>query len=631
MSRAAIVATGAISALGRGPAAYAVGEPGACARTALRTAAGESPFGHADGDFGVHAERPARLLTATLEQLLGELERRLPGFRELSLGVVIGSSSGGFAALEELLSCPPHAPDRRALAARGAYFSPVITALEATGFVPQLTVALYGACASATLSLGLAARWLELGRFQLVIAGGYDAESRLVRAGFASLRATCSGVPRPFRRERDGLALGEGAGLLALVSSALAERLQIESVWGFVDGFAATTDAVHITAPERGGTMLALAAEQALRDAELEPLQVGFVSPHATGTVYNDAAESQALLRVFGSAAARTPLHALKPSIGHTLGAAGALESLSALDALKKGVIPASCSDGSDMFEFPARLLAVNRAEPVDHCLKLSTAFGGANAALVLSCAPRQRAARLARPVRVLALGRRVTEFELTRVRPKLRAPIERLPRSDDHSLLCIAAAAEALGELEAHELGPASRVGAVLGSAGATLERNAAFAKRALESGLQHAEPRRFPATSPSTAAGQVAIAFALHGPTHAVGAGSGAGLEALLVAHDWVAAGDADAMLVIAAEETGSVSAEVLTACGFSPGAQGAYALVLGSAGSGPALDWWDLMEAKGRATAEKAVSFAALEEFAKQACLPGRAGFGKVRAPE
>src|SRR5207244_706642 len=97
------------------------------------------------------------------------------------------------------------------------------------------------------------------------------------------------------------------------------------------------------------------------------------------------AAEAAALRLVFGERAASLALHAFKSVVGHTLGAAGALESLSALSAFENGVVPASASYGTPMAELPARILGENLAAPVEHCLKLSTAFGGANAALVLS------------------------------------------------------------------------------------------------------------------------------------------------------------------------------------------------------------------------------------------------------
>ena len=110
---------------------------------------------------------------------------------------------------------------------------------------------------------------------------------------------------------------------------------------------------------------------------------VDFVRVHGTGTYFNDAAEAAALGLVFGEPALRLPLHAAKPAVGHTLGAAGALESLFALSALERGVLPASASAGTPMAGLPAYLLERNLAAPVEHCLKLSTAFGGANAALV--------------------------------------------------------------------------------------------------------------------------------------------------------------------------------------------------------------------------------------------------------
>jgi hypothetical protein len=225
-----------------------------------------------------------------------------------------------------------------------------------------------------------------------------------------------------------------------------------------------------------------------------------------------------------------------------------------------------------------------------------------------------------------------VTKLELERVEGLLVAPVERLPRGDALSALAVAAAAEVLQS--ARQLGityDPDRTGVVVGSDGATLEIDAEFGGRILARGREHAEPRRFPGTSPNAGAGNVAIAFGLHGPSHAVGAGGGAALEALQVAGDWIAAGDADAMLVIAAEHTGLVSRAALVPHGVSQPPSGARAVLLTAGPSGPPLTRALLEAAEKLGISSEPSAGAPLWGLARAAGLPESVGFGSVRSPE
>jgi 3-oxoacyl-[acyl-carrier-protein] synthase II len=620
---AAIVAFGAASALGVGRAAFDVGGPGERPRQAWSTRAGGKPFARVGACHAPRPDRPRALLDLGLAQVVQQLTELDPAWRGRRLGVIIGTSSGGFAALERAIDGSPEHDHGNWQ--KSAYFAPLGGVAASLGREPTRLVSLYAACASSTLALGLGLRWLELDEVELVIAGGYDAESDWVCAGFDALKATSHAAPRPFRAERDGMALGEGVALLALARGSTA-------AYGFLRSFAATTDGVHITAPDRTGQSLARAATSALAAAGLEPAEVDFVSVHGTGTSYNDAAEAAALCAVFGENAAQMCVHAFKPSVGHTLGAAGALESLAALSALQRGVVPASASPGTPMPELPARLHDQNVATPVEHCLKLSTAFGGANAAVVLSRRASPPHLRTRRKVYLIAAGTVCTELDLQRLTGLMIAPSERLPRSDVLSGLAVAASAEALRAATSHGfLLERQRTGVVVGTVGATLQANAEFAARVLARGVQHAEPRRFPGTSPNAAPGHVAIAFGLGGPSHAVGAGPWAACEALEVARDWLGAGDADAFLVVAAEQAGTAARAALLAQGLPALEQGSFALLLATAAGGPLLD--EELVARARSLSEEPgnAGFRGLEAFCRAAGLPGPVGFGSVRPPE
>ena len=620
---AAVVAFGAASALGVGRAAFDVGGPGERPVGAWSAREAGKPFARVLGCAAERPRRPRALLELGLSQVVQQLTARDPDWRRLRLGVIVGTSSGGFAALERALSlgAPPEHPDW----ADAAYFAPLRGVSACLGRTPERVVSVHAACASSTLALGLALRWLELDEMELVIAGGYDAESDWVGAGFDALKATSSAAPRPFRAERDGMALGEGVALMALTHPTKDAR-------AFVSGFAATTDAVHITAPDRTGQGLARAAAGALGDAALTSRDVGFVSAHGTGTSFNDAAEVAALRHVFGTCAAALHLHAFKPVVGHTLGAAGALEALSAFSALENGVLPASISPGTPMPELPLTLPDENLPGNARHCLKLSTAFGGANAALVLSRSPGAAPRRARRPTYLVAAGTVCHELDVSRLAGLLVAPSERLPRSDVLSALAVAASAEALRAAAEQGLSyERTRAGVVVGSVGATLQANAEFGARIVARGLAQAEPRRFPGTSPNAAAGHVAIAFGLGGLSHGVGAGPEAAFEALEVARDWLGAGDADVLVVVAAEQAGAAARFSLEAQGIRGPEQGSFALVLSAAPAGPLFDDAELARARRLAHEPGNIGFRGLEAFCRAAGLPGPGGFGTVRPPE
>ncbi|HEY6081572.1 MAG TPA: beta-ketoacyl synthase N-terminal-like domain-containing protein [Polyangiaceae bacterium] len=623
----AIVARGAASALGLGPAAFAVGEAHETARMAWSTRASGKPFARVTASAAGRVERPRALLELGLQQVVEQLTADDPAWRARRLGLVIGSSSGGLAALERQLGPAAGEPSAEGGWARCSYFAPLQGLSGVLGKSPERLVSLYAACASSALALGLGLRWLELGRCELVIAGGYDAESDWVGAGFDSLKATSAAPPRSFRADRDGMALGEGVALVALTRAAA-------RAYGYIVGFGASSDAVHITAPDRSGRGLARAAQQALCDAALPARAVDFVSVHGTGTSYNDASEARALGLVFGERASELPLHAFKPAVGHTLGAASALEALAALDALERGLLPASAGSGAPMPGLPSTLLERNQPAAAKYCLKLATAFGGANAALVLGRGRDAQPARTlaARPVHLVAAGAAVHQLELERVLPELVCAVERLPRSDLLSELAIAAGADLLAQARARGVSlERARTGVVVGSVGATLEADAEFGVRILARGPEHAEPRRFPATSPNACAGHVAIAFGLGGLAHAVGSGAGAALEAFEVACDWLAAGDVDAVLVLAAEHVGPTSARVLAASGIPALEQGARGLLLAVAPGGPRVDAELLARLPGGRDSLENLGFRAFEAVCQAAGLPGSAAFGSVRRPE
>jgi 3-oxoacyl-(acyl-carrier-protein) synthase len=212
------------------------------------------------------------------------------------------------------------------------------------------------------------------------IAGGADELNRVAMAGFWSLGVMSSRPCAPFDQDRDGLNLGEGAGIVLLESNASArERGKRHGLE--VAGFGAACDGHHLTAPHPEGRGLQAAIKTALGQAEVTPERISFINAHGTATMENDRAEGNVIGRIFGS---RVPLAATKGYTGHTLGAAGGLEAVFTVMGLRLGWIP-----GSAGFEKQAKDIAVapvrERTEiDGEFALSTSLAFGGNNAALVI-------------------------------------------------------------------------------------------------------------------------------------------------------------------------------------------------------------------------------------------------------
>jgi 3-oxoacyl-[acyl-carrier-protein] synthase II len=592
MTDACAIAAGAVSGLGLGSDAYCGGPPGSLPRVALTrdpvlAAAGlVRPFAaRAPTDLGVTpgADRAADLLHAALAQAVAGLDAVRPGWRAQRIGVAVGTSSGGMLAAERFFAARAGGLATPELARGATYFAPLDEALAALDLhAAALRTQVLAACAASTIALGLGLRWLERGACDLVLAGGYDGTSVFVAAGFEVLRATTASRPRPFRVGRDGMSLGEGAAVVALVRG---DETRGARVLARVAGFGASNDAVHITAPDRTGAGLARAAAAAIADAGLDAARIDLVSAHATATPFNDAMESRALAAVLAGAAPPV-VHPFKAQIGHTLGAAGVLEALAAADALATGVAPAAAGgeDGAPI-DADAPALLLDRAEPRElrAALKLSAAFGGTNAALVLF-APGAPSGRPPRPRRAVHLraSARVSSADLQALAAATGVARDRLARLSGLCRLGVAAVAALACEVGRDALLGA---GVVAGHALATIDTNDGFAARLRARGPTAVEPRVFPATSPNALVGECAIVFQLQGPSFAVGAGLDGAMEALGRAAELVASGDAERMVVVAADDAGPAARDLVQLAGWGarPLAPGAAALLLSADAEG------------------------------------------------
>lgn len=236
------------------------------------------------------------------------------------------------------------------------------------------------ACSSGTDAIGVGLSWLRSGMCDIVIAGGADELSRIPYCGFASLGIMSRELCAPFDRDRKGLNLGEGAGIVILETASSAGQRGVRSGL-FAAGFGAAADAYHLTAPHPEGVGLEAALRTALGEAGIEPGDVGFVNAHGTATPENDLAEGKMLAKTFGPG---LTMLSTKGYTGHTLGAAGGLEAVFTALGLREGWVPASAGFRNQDPNIPVAPVSSRTEIRGSYAVSTSLAFGGNNAALVL-------------------------------------------------------------------------------------------------------------------------------------------------------------------------------------------------------------------------------------------------------
>jgi nodulation protein E len=239
------------------------------------------------------------------------------------------------------------------------------------------------ACASATHAIGLAFHMVRSGAATCALTGGTEATITFgTMKGWEALRVMAPDVCRPFSRDRRGMVLGEGAGIIVLESLEHAQKREA-AILGEIIGFGMSSDAKDLTNPDVGGMVRAI--ENALADAQLGPEDVQYVNAHGTGTVANDVAETNAIKRVFGPHARKLAISSTKSMVGHALGAAGGLEAVACLMAARDGVVPPTINylgpdPACDLDYVPNEA----RDLRIDVALSNSFAFGGLNAVIVV-------------------------------------------------------------------------------------------------------------------------------------------------------------------------------------------------------------------------------------------------------
>lgn len=248
-----------------------------------------------------------------------------------------------------------------------------------------LQASLPAACSAGNYALGLAHDLIQQGDADLVIAGGTEAFSESAFAGFHRLNAMSPDVCRPFDRGRQGLLLGEGAGMLLLESEEHARRRGAR-ILARIRGYGLSCDAHHITGPHPEGAGAAAAMRNALASAGAETEDVDYICCHGTGTIQNDRIESRAIHAVFGARARSVPVSSIKALTGHMMGAASAVEAIACILAIRDGIVPPTWNHQTPDPECDLDVVP-NQPRGLRQRLVLnnSYAFGGNNACVALA------------------------------------------------------------------------------------------------------------------------------------------------------------------------------------------------------------------------------------------------------
>ncbi|HSB78869.1 MAG TPA: beta-ketoacyl-[acyl-carrier-protein] synthase family protein [Candidatus Methylomirabilis sp.] len=249
--------------------------------------------------------------------------------------------------------------------------------------IPGIPRVFSNACASGANAVGYGFRAVRIGQTDCALCGGYDPLCEFAFAGFHSLQALTTEVCRPFDRNRSGLVIGEGAGILVLEAWDRAESRGAPIV-GEIIGYGESNDAFHMTHPDPDGKVAAVAVQCALEDAGIEPADVDYVNAHGTGTPFNDVSETAALVAALGSRGREIPVSSTKSMIGHLLGGAGAVEAILTVLALKEHWLPPNVNYETPDPECDLRIIRhAERPKRLMLALSNSFGFGGANATLV--------------------------------------------------------------------------------------------------------------------------------------------------------------------------------------------------------------------------------------------------------
>lgn len=341
---------------------------------------------------GLHG-RVTKMIVTAAEQALRQAAFDAAYDRD-RVGVLLGPGQAPVELLDENFAKVAE----RGLRVVSPFFIPTVMPNAAAALVsirhafrgPNFSLA--SACATGVHSLAVGAMMILTGEADaMVVGGGEAAIVPACVAAFGNARALARSVDgdptrasRPYDIDRNGFVMGEGAGVLVLEREDLA-KARGAKIYALLSGWGMSGDAEHIVRPHPEGRGVALAVQAAMKRAQIAPRDLGYINPHATSTPAGDIAEYNALKAALGPALSSIPVSATKSILGHLLGGAGAVESITTVLSLSKGVIHPSINVTKKDPVFELDIVTSARESRIDHALKTSAGFGGHNAALVFS------------------------------------------------------------------------------------------------------------------------------------------------------------------------------------------------------------------------------------------------------
>lgn len=347
-------------------------------------------FGHREAR---RMDRFAQLAMAAAQEAMQDSGLQVTDSNRLRVGCLVGSGIGGSTSLiEQVKVFMKSGPDRVS-----PFLVPMMIPDSAGGLIAiELQIqgpnwAISTACATGGNALGEAAEVIRRGQADVMLAGGSEASvNDLAMAGLGNMTALTGnndnpqGASRPFDANRDGFLMGEGAAVLMLESLEHAQARGAK-IYGEILGYGSTNDAFHISAPAENGRGAVDCMRMALDDAGLKPEQIDYINAHGTSTPLNDKSETAAIKTTFGEHAYKIPVSSTKSMTGHMIGAAGAIEAMFCLLAIRDGMLPPTIN-----YETPDPLCDLDvvpnqaRAAEIDICMSNSFGFGGHNATVIV-------------------------------------------------------------------------------------------------------------------------------------------------------------------------------------------------------------------------------------------------------
>jgi 3-oxoacyl-[acyl-carrier-protein] synthase II len=494
-------------------------------------------------------------------------------------GIVVGTCNAGLLAAEQwyLGKMKGESPDPKLvlLSTPQALAEGLAQAFNVKGPVLSINTA----CAASANAIGYAAELIRYGQADAVLTGGAEALSGVLYSGFNSLESLSPKPAAPYSKDREGLSLGEGSGMMVLMREDLARELGAPIIAEQL-GYSLSADGYHPTAPHPEGEGAGRAIKAALKFAGASPGEVAYVNSHGTGTAKNDPAETAATKVGLGEHAYKTTVSSTKSMIGHLLGAAGAVENIVTVKAIENQVAPPTANYNEQDPECDLDYVPNEQRDvPMDVAVSNNFAFGGANASVVWARpGTRDSGPPLPEFDRVVVTGlatlnpagldpaavwNSVSEGKsavaaengswVGRVDfdPAQYLPPKERKRVDRIGLFSLIGAKLALEDagLEVTQDNRA-RIGAIIGTGVGPMQSMEDFSRPVFEEGAGAANPAVFPNTVYNAAGGQVAIKVGIVGPASTVTAGHAAGASALIYAYDLAAENQADAMVCIAAD---------------------------------------------------------------------------------